>query len=102
MIRRGGQTLKYFRHGHRPPTDLDFADDVFLRHEAPVAAVGAVVAVIAHYEVIPLGDHLRAPVVVTAILGGDEVIPHRHVVHIDASVDHAHGVAFLGDHALDE
>src|SRR5258706_6077891 len=52
------------RGRHRPPAELDLADDVLLRHHAPVAAVGAVVAMVAHHEVIPFGNHLRAPVVV--------------------------------------
>src|SRR5215831_20251 len=50
----------------RPPPDLDLADDVFLRHWPPVAAVGAVVAVIAHHEVIPLLDDLRTPVIMAS------------------------------------
>src|SRR5437763_166795 len=45
----------------RPPADFHLADDVFLRHRSPVAAVGAVVAVIAHDEVIALLHDLRAP-----------------------------------------
>src|SRR5579872_3436332 len=55
---------------NRPPADFDLADDVLLRHGAPVAAVGAVVAMIAHDEVVALLDDLRAPIVVTAELGG--------------------------------
>src|SRR5207247_4158875 len=35
--------LKQPRRGDRPPADLHLADDVLLRHHAPVAAVRAVV-----------------------------------------------------------
>src|SRR5215213_7363016 len=85
-----------------PPPDLYFADDVPLRHESPMAAVRAVIAVIAHHEVIPLGYHLRSPVVVRPIFVGNEVITHRRFVHVDVAVDDANGIAFFGDHALDE
>src|SRR5436305_1616484 len=45
---------KYPRCRNRPPSQLHFSDDVLLRHHAPMAAVGAVVAVIAHHEVVAL------------------------------------------------
>src|SRR5258708_6669762 len=57
----------------RPPAHLHFADDVLLRHGTPMAAVGAVVPVVAHHEVVALLDYLRTPVVVAAELGGDLV-----------------------------
>src|SRR3989338_1289416 len=39
------------------PVDQEGApDDVIARHQAPLAAVEAVVAVVAHDEVLPLGD----------------------------------------------
>src|SRR5437762_4364511 len=55
-----------------PPTELHLADDVLLRHEAPVAAVGAVVPVIAHHEVVALGHDGGTEVVVAPELGRDE------------------------------
>src|SRR5262245_13581790 len=87
---------------YRPPAQLHFADDVFLRHHAPVTAVGAVVAVIAHYEVVTLGNHLRAPVVVAAEFAGHVVVFERDVVHVDAAIDDPDRVALFGNHALDE
>jgi hypothetical protein len=77
----------------RPPADLHLADDVLLRHGAPVAAVGAVVAVVAHDEVVALLDHLRAPVVVAAEFGGNVVVVERDVVDVDAAVDNPHRIA---------
>src|SRR5712691_1243744 len=96
------RALENMRGRDRPPTELHFADDVLLRHEAPVAAVGAVVPVIAHHEVVALGHDGGTEVVVAPELGRDEPIVHRHVVHVHTPVDDAHGVAFLGDDALDE
>src|SRR5512138_953080 len=49
-----------------PPPHFALADDVLLRHGPPVTAVRAVVAVIAHDEVVALLHDLRAPVVVAA------------------------------------
>src|SRR5204863_8424772 len=90
------------RRWYRPPAELHFADDVFLRHHAPVPAVGAVVAVIAHHEVIAVGNDLRPPVVVAAVLVRHVVVLQWEVVDIDTAVDDADGVAFLRDHAFDE
>src|SRR6185436_5352318 len=39
-----------------PPDQKRLADDVLIRHESPVPAVAAAVAVVAHHEVIP-GRH---------------------------------------------
>jgi hypothetical protein len=39
---------------------------------------------------------------VAPVFRGHEVVAHRHVVHVDTTVDDAHGVAFFGDDALDE
>ena len=63
----GRPCLRRCARGNRPPADLHLADDVLLRHHAPVPAVGAVVAVVAHHEVVALGNHLRPPVVVAAV-----------------------------------
>ena len=86
----------------RPPADLHLADDVFLRHRTPVAAVGAVVPVVAHHEVVALLHDRRAPVVVAAELLRHVVVVQRHVVDVDAAVDDPDRVAFLRDHPLDE
>ena len=88
------------RHG--PPADLHLADDVLLRHHAPVAAVGAVVPVVSHHEVVALGNDLRSEVVVAAVLRRDVVVAERHVVHVHASVHDADDVVLLRDHPLDE
>src|SRR5262245_19051942 len=95
-------SLEHARRRHRPPAELHASDDVFLRHHAPVATVGAVVAMIAHHEVVAVGNHLRTPVVVAAILSGYVIVIQRNVVHIHAAVDDAHGVPVLGDDALHE
>ena len=57
---------------------------------------------VAHDEVVALLDHLRAPVVVAAELHRDVLVVQRNVVHVDAPVDDAHRVAFLGDDAFHE
>src|SRR6266853_4965652 len=85
-----------------PPAHLDLADDVLLRHRAPVAAVGAVVAVIAHDEVVALLHGLRAPVVVAAEFLRDVVVVERDAVDVDVPVDDADDIAFFRDDSLDE
>src|SRR5581483_1909096 len=85
-----------------PPPQLDLSDDVLLGHQAPRTAVGAVAAVVAHHEVVPLVDEARPPVVVAAVLGGHLIVLQRNVVHVDAAVHDPHAVAFLRDDALDE
>src|SRR5215813_13001644 len=87
---------------HRPPANLYLADDVLLRHHPPVTAVGAVVAVVAHHEVVAFRYHLRTPVVVAAVVRLDVVVLQRDVVDVHAAVDDANGVAFLRDDALHE
>src|SRR5215510_3886938 len=86
----------------RPPPHLDLADDVFLRHRSPVTAVGAVVAVIAHDEVVALLNDLRTPVVVAAEFLRDVVVLQRDAVDVDMPVHDPDRVALFGDHALDE
>src|SRR5262245_31578256 len=81
--RQSGKPLKDARGRHRPPTQLHFADDVALRDESPVAAVGTVVPMIAHHEVVTLGNHLWAVIVVAAVLLRHEVVGQRDVVHVD-------------------
>src|SRR5262245_58365429 len=90
------------RGGDRPPPQLDLSDDVFLRHEAPVTAVGAVFPVITHHEVVTLGYDRRAEIVVAAELRRDESVVHRDIVHVHAAVHDSDGIAFFGNHALDE
>src|SRR6266576_464440 len=80
----------------------DLADNIFLRNESPMTAVGAVVAVVAHHEVIPLGYHGRTKIVMAAVLGQHEIVPQQYVVDVDAAVDDAERVAFLGDDPLDK
>src|SRR5579872_6711216 len=87
---------------HRPPSQLDLSDDVLFRHHAPVTAVGAVVPMVAHHEVVALRNHLGAPVVMATELCRHVVVLERDVVHVYAPVHDAHRVAFLGDDALDE
>src|SRR5690606_36011527 len=76
----------------RPPAELDASDDVLLRHLSPRAAVGTVVAMVAHHEVVALADDDRTPRVVHLVLVGDEVVGQRDVVAVDASVDAANRV----------
>ena len=72
------------RVGNRPPVKLHAADDVFLWHHSPMPAVRAVVAMVAHHEVVPVVDPLGAEVVVAAILRWYEVVRQWHIVHVDA------------------
>src|SRR5262245_2321201 len=50
-VHGGDTTLEDSGVLQRPPADLHLADDVFLRHRAPVTAVRTVVTMIAHDEV---------------------------------------------------
>src|SRR5262245_5578489 len=90
--------LEDMRRRDRPPPELYASDDVFLRHHSPVTAVGAVVAVIAHDEIVTVRNDLRSVVVVAAELWWHVVVVERDVVHIHAAVDDTHVVAFFGDH----
>src|SRR5262245_5089830 len=94
--------LKEARVLNRPPPYLYFADDVLLGYLTPVAAIGAVVAVIAHDEVVALLHDLRAPIVVAAKSGWHVVIAERTIVHVHPAVDDSDSVPFLCDHALYE
>src|SRR4029450_3366292 len=77
---QGRGLLKEARVLNRPPPYLHFADNVLLGYLTPVAAIGAVVAVIAHDKVVALLHDLRAPVVVAAKGGCHGVIGERAVV----------------------
>src|SRR5687768_18402593 len=72
---------------NRPPAELDLADDVFLRDELPVPAVGAVVPMVAHHEVVPVWNPFRPPVVVAAVFLRDEVIGDGRAVDVHLAVD---------------
>ncbi len=52
--------------GDGPPARVDLADDRLARHGAPVPAVGAAVAVVAHHDEVTGGDAIGAPVLVAA------------------------------------
>src|SRR5689334_8366453 len=71
----------------RPPANLHLADDVFLRHGAPVTAVRTVVPVIAHHEVIPLLDDRWAPVVVAPEFFRHIIVVQRNIVDVHVTVD---------------
>src|SRR5688572_33483975 len=53
--------------------------DVLLRHETPVAAVLRVVAIVAHHEVLPVGDRYR-PVAAGDVEVGQIRCPRRAVL----------------------
>src|SRR6476620_2490892 len=53
------------------------------------------VPVIAHYEVVPLRNNLRPPILVAAILGDHERIADRDVIDVNAAVDDANLIALL-------
>src|SRR5437764_14761089 len=74
--------LEHPCRGDRPPSQLHLADDVALGHEAPVAAVGAVVPMVAHHKVEAFLHHLWTPVVVTPVLHRYVVLLERDIVHI--------------------
>src|SRR5215813_15027101 len=61
------------------PDEERLADDVLVRHEPPHPAVGRVVAVVAHHEVMPRRDGAgKAVVIVGAILAERELLHERH------------------------
>src|SRR5262249_54407278 len=75
----------------------NLTQDVLLRHWSPVTAVGAVVSVVAHDEVVTLLDDQWAPVVVAAELGWNVVVVlQRDIVHGDATVDDPDRVPWCG------
>jgi ferritin len=100
VSRRG--SVEHAPARQRPPPQLHLADDVALRHEPPVAAVGAVVPVVAHHEVVAFLHHLRAPVVVPAVLGRHVVVLERDVLHVHSPVHDLYLLALFRDHPLDE
>src|SRR6476620_3619643 len=86
----------------RPPPGVHLTDDVFLRHQTPVAAVGTVVAMVTQDEIEAGAAGFWPEGFVTAVLGGDIAVVERHVVHIDIPAGDADRVALFGDDALDE
>src|SRR3954464_5838717 len=72
----------YLEHGlmedarlcRRPPPGVHLTDDVFLRHQTPVAAVGAVVAIGTQDEIEAGADRFWPEVFVTAVLGSDVAV----------------------------
>src|SRR5688572_24540929 len=64
-----------------PPDHEGLADDVALRHEAPVAAVAAAVAVVSHEEEMSLGDLAFEPGVVVAAVLAKWKLAHAHQLH---------------------
>src|ERR671910_3845931 len=97
-----GGPLKHARARYGPPAHLHLADDVLLRHHAPMAAVRAVVAMVAEHEVVTFRHQLRPVVVMIAELWGNVVVTQRHVVHVHAAVHDPHDVVLFGNDALDE
>ena len=69
---------------------------------APGAAVGTVVPVVAHHEVVAARNDVGAPGVVRPILLGDEVVAERDLVAVHLSVLAPNRIVFLGDDAFDE
>ena len=67
-----------------------------------MTAVGAVVPVIPHDEVVPLWNHLRPPIFVAAVLAGDVIVANRYVVDVYLAVHDAHRISFFTDDPLDE
>src|SRR5260221_14369831 len=54
--------------------------DVIVRHESPVTAVAALVAVVAHHEIVPRGDRaVETVVIVFAILSLGELADLREI-----------------------
>src|SRR5688572_9009597 len=100
MTRFSGSEDPYFLEG--PPADLDLADDVLFRNRAPMPAVGAVVPVVAHDEVVALLHHFRAVVVMTPERFRHVIVAERKIVDVDATVLDSHAVAFPRDDPLDE
>src|ERR1700691_4058059 len=93
--RRGPPESENPRGRHRPPAKLNLSDDVPLWYEAPGPAVRAVVPVIAHDEVVALGDHLRPPVVMAPVLLRHVIVVQRDLVDVHLAVDDPHRVAFF-------
>src|SRR5690606_5528301 len=69
------------------PHEKGLADDVALRHEAPVARVQRVVPVVAHHEIVPLGnlahhafDTVAAVVAIGKVAGALHERGHLRVV----------------------
>src|SRR4029453_3563729 len=96
------QPLEHSRRADRPPAGLGLADDLFLRHLPRVGAVRAVFTMIAHDEIVALGNDLWSPFIMASILGRDVVVVERAGVHVNATVHEAHGITFFGNDPLHE
>src|SRR5271166_3829409 len=115
---------------HRPVNDQRSSNNVFLRHESPIAAVQAVVAVVAHHEVVSFRNnelavhhqllHLQPPlplepsrgdvhsgkvIAIQVVEGLDEShvgLVESLAVDQDSFVHHPKVVSRHADHALHE
>src|SRR3954452_2988152 len=94
--------LEHLAVADGPPAQLHLSGDVLLGDEAPLPAVVTVVPMIAHYEVVALGDHLRTPVVVAAVFLRDEAVVDGNAVAEPAAGHDPHLIPFGGDPPLHE
>src|SRR5262249_24943112 len=93
---------EYPSRRNRPPAQLHLPDDVLLRNHPPMPAVGTIVPMVSHHEVVPLRDDLRSPVIVTPVLLWHVIVFERDVVDIYMTVHNAYGVPLFGDDAFYE
>src|SRR5581483_7708674 len=116
---------------HRPVDQQRPADDVFPRHESPIAAVLAVIAVVTHHKIAALRNdelaildqlaHLQPPLAFHAVnhrhIGAGKIIPEqiarrldephvrfnqRFAVDVDRLVHHTQAFSGHADHPLYE
>ena len=102
VTRRSGERLEQAGVSQRPPPELHAADDVLLWHLPPMPAIGAVVPVVAHHEVVRLLYDFRSMGLVTPIFGGHEQVRLQYLVHVDMTVFDPYRVTFLRYDPLDE
>ena len=88
------------RRRERKVNNFGFGGNVLARHRPDEAAVGRVVAVVAHYEVTVGRDGVRPPV--TAGVRFDERLVDRLVVPMQHAVLYLQRVARAPHHPLDE
>src|SRR5262245_9000295 len=78
------------------------SQDISLRDHSPVTAVGTVVPMIAHHEVVPIRHDLWSPIIVAPNVGGYVVLLQRSIIYKHPAVNDSHRILFGGDDALHE
>ena len=130
ITRRGGSRHVVLHTPHRPIDQQGAPNDIFPRHEAPIAAVEALIAIVAQHEIVALRNnqfavldqfsHLQPPPPLQprdGIVSAGKLVPkyvmrqravtnvrfrQRSAVHVHSPVDQAYAISRHSHHALHE